>query len=327
MSLEDLPEGDVTVAVEASTMNYKDGLAMQPNGGGVIQKYPMVPGIDLSGTVSESSDPRFQKGDRVVLNGYGASETKWGGYSSVWRGSGKDLVKIPANLSTEQAMMIGTGGYTSMLSVLALEKGGVTPESDGEILVTGACGGVGSVAIAILSKLGYKVCALTGRAAKERPFLESLGASRVITREDLIGDGKKKMPPLGKEQFAGAIDSVGGPILAQAVAATKYRGVVAACGIAGGNDLGGLTVLPFVLRGVQLVGIDSVQAPMANREEAWRRLGEDLDLNKLSLIAASNPRVSLDEVPRAAQSILAGEIRGRVLVLPSSPPSSPASRL
>lgn len=305
LPLGDFPAGDVIVQVEASTINYKDGLAVT-GAGGIMRKFPMVPGIDMSGTVSDSSHPSFKVGDKVLLNGYGASEVNWGGFSTIWRGSGDHLLHVPQTFSTQQAMAIGTGGYTAMLCVLALEQGGCTPDK-GEILVTGACGGVGTIAVALLSKLGYNVCALTGRA-EETEFLKKLGASSIMSREEL----SSKKGPLGKERFAGVVDSVGSKILVNALSQTKYLGVVAACGLAQGSDLPG-SVLPFILRGVSLVGIDSVQAPKEMRKRAWERLAQDLDVSKLETICTS-PAISLHEVPAAGAKILAGQIRGRLIV-------------
>jgi len=298
----DLHPGDVTIAVEWSTVNYKDGLAL--SGANIIKTFPLVPGIDLSGVVEFSSDPRFAAGDRVVVNSWGLSQTHHGGYAERARVPADWVVKLPDAISTRHAMAIGTAGYTSMLSVLALEHGGVTPDK-GDILVTGAGGGVGSVAIALLSRLGYRVIASTGRL-QERDYLTALGAAEVLDRATLSAPGA----PIGRELWAGAIDSVGSHTLANVLAQTKYRGVVAACGLAQGMDLPA-TVLPFILRNVTLAGIDSVNAPNAVRVEAWSRLARDLDLGKLE---STVNEVALAEAPQVAQAVLRGEVRGRTLV-------------
>lgn len=298
-----LPEGEVTVRVEYSTVNYKDGLAITGKGP-VVRKFPMVPGIDLAGTVEASSDPAWKPGDRVVLNGWGIGESHWGGLAQKARVKGAWLVPLPAALTTRQAMAIGTAGYTAMLCVLALEKHGIAP-GDGEILVTGASGGVGSVAVAVLSKLGYAVVASTGRAA-EADYLRSLGAAEILDRAQLSAPGK----PLGKERWAGAVDSVGSHTLANVCATTRYRGAVAACGLAQGMDFPA-TVMPFILRGVTLYGIDSVMAPRALRLEAWSRLARDLDPAKLEAMTREVPLAGA--IP-AASDILAGKIRGRLVV-------------
>jgi len=298
----DLHPGDVTIAVEWSTVNYKDGLAL--SGANIIKTFPLVPGIDLSGVVESSSDPRFAAGDRVVVNSWGLSQTHHGGYAERARVPGDWVVKLPDAISTRHAMAIGTAGYTSMLSVLALEHGGVTPDK-GDILVTGAGGGVGSVAIALLSRLGYRVIASTGRL-QERDYLTALGAAEVVDRATLSAPGT----PIGRELWAGAIDSVGSHTLANVLAQTKYRGVVAACGLAQGVDLPA-TVLPFILRNVTLAGIDSVNAPNAVRVEAYSRLARDLDLAKLE---STVTEVGLADAPKVAQAVLRGEVRGRTLV-------------
>jgi len=299
----DLHPGDVTIAVEWSTVNYKDGLAL--SGANIIRTFPLVPGIDLSGVVESSSDPRFTAGDRVVVNSWGLSQTHHGGYAERARVPADWVVKLPDAISNRHAMAIGTAGYTSMLSVLALEHGGVTPDK-GDILVTGASGGVGSVAIALLSRLGYRVIASTGRL-EETDYLTALGAAEVIDRATLSAPARG---PIGAERWAGAIDSVGSHTLANVLAQTMYRGVVAACGLAQGMDLP-TTVLPFILRNVTLAGIDSVNAPNAVRVEAWSRLARDLDLAKLE---STVNEVALAEAPRAAQAVLRGEVRGRTLV-------------
>ena len=297
------PEANVTVKVAASTLNYKDGLAITGKSP-VVRKFPMVPGIDLAGTVEASSHPDWQPGDRVVLNGWGVGENHWGGLAERARLNGDWLVPLPLAFTPEQAMAIGTAGYTAMLCVLALERHGVKPEH-GEIVVTGAAGGVGSVAVALLAKLGYTVAAVTGRPA-EADYLKSLGAASVLDRAEFSQPGK----PLAKERWAGAVDTVGSHTLANVCAQTKYGGVVTACGLAGGMDFPA-TVAPFILRGVTLAGIDSVMRPKPDRLEAWRRLGTDLDLAKLGLITRE---VTLAEAIAAAQHLLDGQVRGRVVV-------------
>jgi acrylyl-CoA reductase (NADPH) len=298
-----LPEADTTVQVEWSTLNYKDGLALTGKSP-VVRRFPMVPGIDFAGTVLETSNPAWKSGDRVVLNGWGVGETHCGGLAEKARVKGEWLVSLPASFSARQAMAIGTAGYTAMLCVLALEKHGVKP-ADGEVLVTGANGGVGSVAIALLAKLGYQVAASTGRPG-EAEHLKSLGASAIIDRSELSAPGK----PIGKERWAGVIDTVGSHTLANACATTKYRGAVAACGLAGGMDFPA-TVAPFILRGVTLYGIDSVMAPLAVRKEAWERLGRDLEIAKLDAITREIP---LSEAVAVGAELLAGKVRGRVVV-------------
>jgi acrylyl-CoA reductase (NADPH) len=298
-----LQDGDVTVKVEWSTLNYKDGLAITGKSP-VVRRFPMVPGIDFAGTVTASSNPTWKAGDKVVLNGWGVGETHCGGLAEVARVKGDWLVPLPANFSARQAMAIGTAGYTAMLCVLALEKHGIKP-ADGEILVTGANGGVGSVAIVLLAKLGYTVAASTGRVA-ESEHLKALGAASVIDRNELAAPGK----PLGKERWAGVVDAVGSHTLANACATTKYRGAVAACGLAGGMDFPS-TVMPFILRGVTLYGIDSVMAPLAVRQEAWQRLSCDLDPAKLD---AMTGEVALSAAIPQAAALLAGQVRGRLVV-------------
>lgn len=299
----DLMEGDVTVAVDYSTVNYKDGLALTGKAP-IIRSFPLIPGIDFAGKVEKSTHANFKPGDRVVLNGYGVGEGHNGGYAQKARVKGDWLVKLPDAISNERAMAIGTAGYTSMLSVLALEHDGVTPAS-GPVLVTGAAGGVGSVAIALLSKLGYTVIASTGRAS-EADYLKSLGASEIIDRNELSAPGK----PIGKERWAGAVDAVGSHTLANVLSMTKYGGTVAACGLAQGMDLPA-SVAPFILRGVTLAGIDSVMAPMAKRVEAYRRLATDLDMKKLD---AMSFHAKLADVPKLAEEILAGHVRGRAII-------------
>ena len=298
-----LPEGNVTVRVAASTLNYKDGLAITGKSP-VVRKFPMVPGIDLAGTVEHSSHPDWQVGDAVVLNGWGVGETHWGGLAEKARLNGDWLVPLPQAFTPAQAMAIGTAGYTAMLCVLALERHGVKP-SDGEIVVTGAAGGVGSVAVAVLARLGYTVAAVTGRP-QEADYLKQLGATTVLARAEFSQPGK----PLAKERWAGAVDTVGSHTLANVCAQTKYRGVVTACGLAGGMDFPA-TVAPFILRGVTLAGIDSVMAPLAKRQQAWDRLAKDLDLAKLESM--------IEEVPLAravekAADLMLGKVRGRVVV-------------
>ena len=298
-----LSEGDTTVRVEWSTLNYKDGLALTGKSP-VVRRFPMVPGIDFAGTVIESSNPAWQAGDSVVLNGWGVGETHCGGLAEKARVKGEWLVPLPKAFTARQAMAIGTAGYTAMLCVLALEKHGVKP-GDGEILVTGANGGVGSVAIALLAKLAYQVVASTGRVA-EAEHLKALGASAIIDRNELSAPGK----PIGKERWAGVIDTVGSHTLANACATTKYRGAVAACGLAGGMDFPA-TVAPFILRGVTLYGIDSVMAPLSVRQEAWERLGRDLEIAKLDAISHE---IALSEAIAVGSELLEGKVRGRVVV-------------
>lgn len=298
-----LPEGDVRVAVDYSTINYKDGLAIT-GAAPVVRKYPMVPGIDLAGTVAESSNPEFKAGDAVVLNGWGVGEGHWGGLAQQARLKGDWLIKLPAAFTARQAMAIGTAGYTAALCVQALIKAEITPDK-GDVLVTGAAGGVGSVAIALLAKRGYRVIASTGRASEEA-YLKNLGAAEIIDRNELSEKGR----PVGKERWVGAVDAVGSHTLANVLAQTKYGGAVAACGLAQGGDLPG-SVYPFILRGVSLLGIDSVMAPRPVREAAWALLASDLDTAKLD---AMTREVSLDEAPTVAAEILKGQVRGRVVV-------------
>lgn len=303
LSLDDLMDGDTVVAPAYSTLNYKDGLALT-GAAPVVRSFPMIPGIDFAGEVISCDTGAYAPGDQVILNGWGLGETHMGGYAARARVKGDWLVKLPAGLTARQAMAIGTAGYTAMLCVLALEDGGVTP-GNGPVLVTGAAGGVGSVAVALLSKLGFEVHASTGRA-EEADYLKSLGASEIISREELSG----KPRALGKERFAGVVDSVGSTTLANALSMTKYGGTVAACGLAGGMDLPG-SVAPFILRGVTLRGIDSVYAPKPKREEAWNRLARDLDLEKLQTMITDVP---LSGIAEWGQKILGGKVRGRVVV-------------
>lgn len=300
---QDLMPGDVTVAVEYSTVNYKDALALSGRSP-VIRTFPLIPGIDLAGVVETSTHPGFAPGDRVLVNGWGLSQTHHGGYAQKARVPGEWLVKIPAAFSSRDAMAVGTAGYTAMLSVLALEHGGVSPDH-GDILVTGANGGAGSIAIALLSTLGYRVVASTGRL-EESAYLKALGAAEIIDRATLSPPGA----PIAKERWAGAIDAVGSHTLANVLAQTRYRGVVAAFGLAQGADLPG-SVLPFILRNVTLAGIDSVNAPYAAREQAWTRLATDLDLGKL---ARTTQMIGLAEVPALADQVLQGRVQGRTVV-------------
>lgn len=298
-----LPDGDVTVAVDFSTLNYKDGLAITGKGP-VVRKFPMVPGIDLAGTVLESSHADWKAGDKVVLNGWGVGEGHWGGLAQKARLKGDWLVPLPAAFTPRQAMAIGTAGYTASLCVEALIAAGITPDR-GEILVTGATGGVGSVAIALLAKAGFTVAASTGKASEE-PYLKALGATTIVDRDELSAPGK----PFQKERWAGAIDSVGSTTLANICAATKYGGAVAACGLAGGADFPS-SVMPFILRGVRLLGVDSVMAPKPPRIAAWERLARDLDPAALETIATE---IALGEAIAAAGRLMDGSVRGRFVV-------------
>jgi acrylyl-CoA reductase (NADPH) len=299
----DLMEGDVTVRVEWSTLNYKDGLAVTGKAP-VVRRFPMIAGIDFAGTVEQSSHPRWKAGDRVICNGWGLGETHLGAYAEKARVKGDWLVALPDGISARDAMAIGTAGYTAMLAVLALEHHGLAP-SQGPVVVTGAAGGVGSVAISILSKLGYHVIASTGRVS-EAGYLRDLGAAEVIDRNELSGAAK----PLAKERWAGGVDSVGSTTLANLLSMTSYRGAIAACGLAAGMDLP-TSVAPFILRGVCLLGIDSVMCPIGLREIAWKRLGTDLEAGKLSEITHE---IGLDGVIEAGARILAGQVRGRIVV-------------
>ena len=301
---KDLMDGDVTVAVEYSTVNYKDGLAVTGKAP-VVRRFPMIGGVDFSGTVESSSHPAWKPGDKVILNGWGLGETHLGAYAGKARVKGDWLVRLPANMSARDAMAIGTAGYTAMLSVLALERGGITP-ARGAIVVTGAAGGVGSVAVAILAKLGYTVIASTGRPA-EADYLNGLGASEIIDRKELAGPAR----PLAKERWAGGIDAVGSTTLANVLSMTRYGGVIAACGLAGGMDLP-TSVAPFILRGVSLIGIDSVRCPLPLRQEAWRRL--DQDLAKDDRLAAMTTEIGLGDVIDAGKRIVEGQVRGRIVV-------------
>lgn len=300
---DDLMPGDVTIDVEYSTVNYKDALALSGKAG-VIQKFPLIPGIDLAGTVRQSSSPDFAAGERVLVNGWGLSQTHHGGYAQRARVGSEWLVKVPSPFSTRDAMAIGTAGYTAMLCVMALEHGGIDP-SRGDVLVTGANGGVGSIAIAILSGLGYRVIASTGRP-DQADYLRELGAIEIIDRGTLSEPGA----PIARERWAGAVDSVGSHTLANVIAQTGYRGVVSACGLAQGTDLP-MTVLPFILRNITLAGIDSVNAPQAVREVAWSRLARELDPAKLARTVTT---IGLADVPRVAAGMFAGKVQGRTVV-------------
>jgi acrylyl-CoA reductase (NADPH) len=298
-----LMEGDVTVRVAWSTVNYKDGLALTGKGP-VVRRWPMIPGIDFAGTVTSSSHKDFKPGDAVVLNGFGVGETHLGGYAEVARVKGEWLVPLPKGISTKEAMEIGTAGYTAMLAVMALERHGIAPDR-GPAVVTGAAGGVGSVAIAILAKHGFHVIAATGRA-QESDYLKSLGAAEIIDRAELAGPAK----PLGKERWGAGVDSAGSHTLANLLSMTKYGGAIAACGLAQGLDLPA-SVAPFILRGISLLGIDSVYCPQPIRREAWKRLAVDLDRKKL---AAMTTEIPLAKVTEVGPEILAGKVRGRTLV-------------
>ena len=300
---ERLPPGDVLIEVAHSTLNYKDALAIT-NRSPVVRTWPMVAGIDAAGTVLESSHPAWQPGDRVVHNGHGLGETRWGGLAERARVPGDVLVRLPAAFTTRQAMAIGTAGYTAMLCVLALERHGVAAGS-GEVLVTGATGGVGSVAVALLARLGHSVVAATGKPA-EADYLKRLGAASVIDRAELAAPGK----PLQKERWVGVVDAVGSHTLANALAQTRYGGTVAACGLAGGTDLPS-SVMPFILRGITLAGIDSVMAPLAMREQAWQRLARDLDP---ALLETMIEEIALVQAPARAADLMAGRVRGRLVV-------------
>ncbi len=303
VTLPDLADGDVSVQVAWSTLNYKDALAIT-GASPVVRSFPMVPGIDLSGIVLESKHDGFKSGDRVVLNGWGVGEKHWGGLAGEARLKGDWLVKLPDGISLRQAMAIGTAGYTAMLCVLALEANGVTPDK-GEVVVTGAAGGVGSVATALLAAKGYKVAAVTGRLEEEE-YLRSIGANSIVNREELSG----KARALNKERWAGAVDVVGGNVLANVISMISYGGCVAACGLAGGMDLP-TSVAPFILRGVTLAGVDSVMRPVEQRKAAWERLATDLDMSKLE---AMTREVAFDEVIRIAPEFLSGKVRGRIVV-------------
>jgi len=300
---KDLMDGDVTVRVEWSTVNYKDGLAITGKAP-VVRRFPMIAGVDFAGTVESSTHPKWKPGDQVILNGWGVGETRLGAYAEKARVKGDWLVRRPAGISTRDAMAIGTAGYTAMLAVMALERAGINP-SRGPVIVTGAAGGVGSVAVALLAKLGYAVAVSTGRP-EEAAYLKGLGASEIINRNELAGPAR----PLAKERWAGGIDAVGSTTLANVLSMTRYGGAVAACGLAGGMDLP-TTVAPFILRGISLIGIDSVMCPLPHREAAWRRLEADLDHKKVMAMASE---INLDEVIAAGGRIVDGKVRGRIVV-------------
>ena len=304
IGLDDLPEGDVVVAVDYSTVNYKDGLCIGP-GGGLVRNYPHVPGIDFAGTVETSNDPRYAAGDKVVLTGWRVGEMHWGGYAQKARVKADWLVPLPSGLNTRQAMAVGTAGFTAMLAVMALQDHGMQPEQ-GPVLVTGAAGGVGSVATAILSHLGFEVAAVTGRSDTAN-YLKSLGATQIVARDEINETVKR---PLESENWAGCVDAVGGPMLARVLGQMKYGASVAAVGLAGGANLPA-TVIPFLLRGVNLLGIDSVMQPYDNRLRAWERIATDLPMDKLE--AMIHP-ATLGDLPQLGADILKGQVKGRVVV-------------
>ncbi len=305
LSTDDLPSGEVTVAVEYSTVNYKDGLCMSPKGGGLVRNYPHVPGIDYAGTVEASSDDRYKPGDKVVLTGWRVGEAHWGGYTQKANAKADWLVPLPDGLDTRQAMAVGTAGFTAMLAVMALEDHGLKP-GNGPVLVTGAAGGVGSVATAILANLGYEVAAVTGRA-EAGGYLKSLGATTIVPRDDLNETTKR---PLESETWAGCVDAVGGDMLARVLGQMKYGASVSAVGLAGGAGLPA-TVIPFLLRGVNLLGIDSVMQPYENRVRAWQRVATDLPMDKLE--AMVHP-ATLSDLPQLGADILKGQVKGRVVI-------------
>jgi acrylyl-CoA reductase (NADPH) len=302
IGLEDLPQAEVTVSVEYSTVNYKDGLCIGP-GGGLVRKYPHVPGIDLAGTVEASEDDRYKPGDKVVLTGWRVGEAHWGGYSQKARVKADWLVPLPEGLDTRQAMAVGTAGFTAMLAVMALEDHGIKP---GPVLVTGAAGGVGSVATAILAAMGHKVAAVTGRP-EQAAYLESLGATQIVARDEINETVKR---PLESETWGGCVDAVGGPMLARVLGQMEYGASVAAVGLAGGANLPA-TVIPFLLRGVNLLGIDSVMQPYDNRVRAWQRIAKDLPMDKLEAMVTP---ATLSDLPGLGADILKGQVKGRVVV-------------
>ena len=304
VSYDDLPNGDVTVDIDYSTLNYKDGLCIGP-GGGLVRNYPHVPGIDLAGIVETSDDARYEVGDEVVLTGWRVGENRWGGYAQKARVKGDHLVLLPKGLSTKQAMAVGTAGLTAMLAIMALEQQGLTNGS-GPVLVTGAAGGVGSVAVAILANLGYNVAAVTGRPAVGQ-YLKSLGAKQIVARDDINETIKK---PLEAETWAGCVDAVGGDMLARVLGQMSYGGSIASVGLAGGSALNA-SVIPFLLRGVNLLGIDSVVQPLGNRKRAWQRIAQDLPLKKLESIVTL---ATLSDLPDLGKEILKGRIKGRVVI-------------
>ncbi|OIQ30193.1 MAG: oxidoreductase [Alphaproteobacteria bacterium MedPE-SWcel] len=305
LSEDQLPDAEVTVAVDYSTVNYKDGLCLSSKGGGLVRKYPHVPGIDFAGTVETSSDARYAPGDKVVLTGWRVGEAHWGGYSQKARVKADWLVPLPEGLTGRQAMAVGTAGFTAMLAVMALEDHGLTPGT-GPVLVTGAAGGVGSVATAILGHLGYEVAAVTGRP-ETADYLKSLGATQIVAREDINETVKR---PLESETWAGCVDAVGGDMLARVLGQMKYGASVAAVGLAGGAGLPA-TVIPFLLRGVNLLGIDSVMQPYDNRLRAWQRIATDLPMDKLEAMVQP---ATLSDLPRLGADILSGQVKGRVVV-------------
>ncbi|MBI1494201.1 acryloyl-CoA reductase [Halocynthiibacter styelae] len=304
ITVDQLPEGDVTVAVEYSTVNYKDGLCVGP-GGGLVRNYPHVPGIDFAGTVEASDNPNYKAGDKVVLTGWRVGEAHWGGYSQKARVKGDWLVPLPAGIEARQAMAVGTAGFTAMLAIMALEDHGLKP-GNGPVLVTGAAGGVGSVATAILSNLGYEVAGVTGRP-EQADYLKSLGATQIVAREELNETTKR---PLEAETWAGCVDAVGGDMLARVLGQMKYGASVSAVGLAGGAGLPA-TVIPFLLRGVNLLGIDSVMQPYDNRLRAWERLAKDLPMDKLEAMITP---ATLSDLPGLGKDILKGQVKGRVVV-------------
>ena len=309
LSIADLPAEDVLVAVEYSSLNYKDGLAVTGKGR-IVRQFPMVPGIDLAGTVLESDSPDYQPGDKVVLTGWGVGERYWGGYTQKARLRSQWLIPLPEGLDAQRAMAIGTAGFTAMLCVMALEEANIDRAADYPVLVTGASGGVGSVAVALLANLGYRVAAVTGRP-ETQDYLRGLGASVFVTRDEMTTPATS---PLETQRWAGAVDTVGSKMLARVLAETAYGGAVAACGLAGGVDLP-TTVMPFILRGVRLLGVDSVMCPISRRKQAWARLVRDLPNSALGGIARV---ASLEEVPQLASDIVAGKVRGRVVVNPNA---------
>ena len=304
ITLDRLPEGNVTVAVEYSTVNYKDGLCLG-SGGGMVRNYPHIPGIDMAGVVEASDDPRYKAGDRVVLTGWRYGEVHWGGYSQKTRVNADWLVGLPDGISTKQAMAVGTAGITAMFSVMSLEAHGLTP-NNGPVLVTGAAGGVGSVASAILSNIGYEVAGVTGRPESEA-YLKSLGVSQIVAREDIKETVKR---PLESETWAGCIDAVGGTMLARVLGQMKYGASIASVGLAGGAGLPA-TVIPFLLRGINLLGIDSVLRPYDNRVEAWSRIESELPFDKLESMIVN---AKLEDLPKLGKEILKGQVQGRVVV-------------
>lgn len=304
ITVDQLPEGDVTVAVDYSTVNYKDGLCIGP-GGGLVRNYPHVPGIDFAGTVEASDNPNYKAGDKVVLTGWRVGEAHWGGYSQKARVKGDWLVPLPAGIEARQAMAVGTAGFTAMLAIMALEDHGLKP-GNGPVLVTGAAGGVGSVATAILSNLGYEAAGVTGRP-DQADYLKNLGATQIVAREELNETTKR---PLEAETWAGCIDAVGGDMLARVLGQMKYGASVSAVGLAGGAGLPA-TVIPFLLRGVNLLGIDSVMQPYENRLRAWERLAKDLPMDKLEAMVTS---ATLSDLPALGNDILKGQVKGRIVV-------------